>query len=278
MKSLTLLLLVLVSSQFSNATSIRCDMRGELRDDLRMGRFSTSPNANSERDFKSVAQMITREFSSDFRRRGKNLKVVQDWLTNEENAFASEDGNTAMIHLLGGYARVMTEDAFLLVACHETGHHLGGAPLYSNSTMSTEGQSDYFATSKCMRRVLKNQDNEAHIKRYGAHYSVRIDCNRVWGTNTKESFLCMRSIMAAMNLRLRFFPNRRDLLTQKDYTKVGATMERHPAPQCRFDTHRAGALCPVSENEMTNGRNTPNCMVGRVREGSGSRPNCWFYN
>lgn len=254
-----------------------CDMRSELYGDVQAGRFSATPTQNNSRDFMKTAQLVQREFSGDFARLGRVLKIVTDWKSEEENAFASNNGRVAEVHLLGAYARAMTEDSFLMVACHELGHHLAGAPYYSHTTggirMSTEGQSDYFATSKCMRRVLKNQDNRAYVQRYGAHYSVRIDCNHVWGVNTNESFLCMRSIMAAMNLRLRFFPNRRDLLNQRDYTKVGATLERHPEAQCRFDTHRAGALCPVSEYSTG-----ANCRPGRVGQNSGARPSCWFYN
>jgi len=46
------------------------------------------------------------------------------------NAYASVDKQgQQFIHMFGGLARhpLMTEDAFLLVACHEFGHHYGGA-------------------------------------------------------------------------------------------------------------------------------------------------------
>ena len=262
---------------FSAQAKNLCELRSELKSEFLNPRFSSSPSNNNQRDFIKTVSRIQKEFSQDFSRRGQVLKIVTDWSTDEENAFASQEGREARIHLLGGYARSMHEDAFLMVACHEIGHHLAGAPYYSMSEgrfkFSTEGQSDYFATSKCMRRILKHENNRAYVERYGAHYSVRIDCNHVWGVNSPESFLCMRSIMAAMNLRLRNLPNKRDLLNTRDYTKVGQTYERHPGAQCRFDTHRAGALCPVSEN-----LNQTNCRMNRVGQGSGSRPECWFFN
>lgn len=254
----------------------RCGLRSELRSDIMSGQISASPGQNSYRDFTKTAHKIQKEFAEDFARRGQVLKVVTDWSTDEQNAFASQEGKEARVHLLGGYARDMHEDSFLMVACHEIGHHLAGPPYYSYSMgsrrMSTEGQSDYFAASKCLRRLWKNEDNRAYVQRHGTHYAARIDCNHAWGTNTNESFLCMRTIMAAMNLRLRHLPNRRDLVNQRDYTKVVETLERHPAAQCRFDTHRAGALCPLSE-----GVTESNCRQGRVRQGAGARPSCWYY-
>ncbi len=254
-----------------------CDLRSEFKSDFQQGRLSNAVNLSNQRDFNQTASQIYKEFASDFSRRGQTLKVVTDWQTQEENAYSSQDGRIAKIHLLGGYARILHEDAFLMVACHEIGHHLAGAPYYSFTEgpfrISTEGQADYFATSKCMRRILKYEDNKAYVKRFGAHYSVRIDCNHTWGVDSPDSYLCMRSIMAAMNLRLRHLPNKRDLLNTRDYTRVGQTYERHPIAQCRLDTHRAGALCPVSENA-----NESNCLVSRVRQGSGARPRCWFNN
>ncbi|MFN9069191.1 MAG: ImmA/IrrE family metallo-endopeptidase [Bdellovibrionales bacterium] len=254
-----------------------CLLRGELENDFMREPLASSHRINNQRDFMKMAGRIQKEYGPDFYRRGQSLKVVTDWKTDEENAYATQEGKVAKIHLLGGYARLLHEDAFLMVACHELGHHLAGAPYYSFSQgpfrISIEGQADYFATSKCMRRLLKFEDNRAHIKRYGSHSSVRIDCNHVWGVNTPDSFLCMRSIMAAMNLRLRHLPYARDRLNLRDYTKVELTYERHPQAQCRFDTHRAGALCPVSEN-----LNQSNCLSNRVRQGAGVRPACWFLN
>lgn len=250
-----------------------CDLRSELIYDLKSGQTFSSPHSISERNFNTIVNALRREYANDFRSRGKQLVVEHKWTDNTQNAYASQNGNQAIVHMLGGYARAMNEDAFLMVGCHEIGHHIAGAPYYTGRNMSTEGQSDYFAASQCMRRMLKDQDNETFIKRHGAHHAIRIDCNRAWGVNTPDSFLCMRTIMAAMNLRLRKLPNHRELLNTRDYSKVGETLESHPAPQCRFDTMRAGALCPLSE-----GAGRANCLAGRVRENSGARPRCWYAN
>lgn len=269
---MNLLLIIFLFSIRLFATPV-CDLRSELIYDQKSGQAFSSPHSISERNFNSIVNALKREFTNDFRSHGQQFLIEHNWQNNEENAFASQNGNQALIHMLGGYARAMNEDAFLMVGCHEIGHHLAGAPHYSGSNMSTEGQSDYFATSQCMRRMLRHQDNKTFIQRHGAHYSVRFDCNRAWGVDTADSYLCMRSIMAAMNLRLRKFPNQREMLNSKDYSVVGSTYERHPAPQCRFDTHRAGALCPMSE-----GSGRANCLAGRVRENSGARPRCWYAN
>jgi hypothetical protein len=37
--------------------------------------------------------------------------------------------------MFGGLARheLVTDDGFMMVVCHETGHHLGGAPRYNGT-------------------------------------------------------------------------------------------------------------------------------------------------
>ena len=64
--------------------------------------------------------------------------------------------------MFGGLARhkLVTPDGFALVACHEMGHHLGGAPR-RGGWASNEGQSDYYATTKCARRIWAEDNNAA---------------------------------------------------------------------------------------------------------------------
>jgi hypothetical protein len=80
----------------------------------------------------------------------------------------------------GGLARhgEITPDGFALVLCHEIGHHLGGVPRYSgaNGWASNEGQSDYFAATKCLRRAWQSDQNEDLISRMGIPSELRSKC------------------------------------------------------------------------------------------------------
>lgn len=52
----------------------------------------------------------------------------------------------------------VTPDSYLALLCHEVGHRLGGPPFKTRpidpSWSSTEGQSDYFAASVCLKKVF----------------------------------------------------------------------------------------------------------------------------
>jgi hypothetical protein len=79
-----------------------------------------------------------------------------EWADNTVNAYAWLDANgTGHVALLGGLVRdvALEIDGISLVLAHEIGHHYGGAPTYPNSTMSCEGQADFFAVRNIMRRV-----------------------------------------------------------------------------------------------------------------------------
>lgn len=86
---------------------------------------------------------------------GRKLTINRLWSDPRVNAGTTKKGNEIIINLYGGYPRhaLATMDAYLLVICHELGHHLGGAPrkIFSSGERgwpSTEGQADYFATLK----------------------------------------------------------------------------------------------------------------------------------
>ena len=82
--------------------------------------------------------------------RGGKLILNRLWDDGTVNANASQTGNEWTINMFGGLARypIMTLDGMALVICHETGHHMGGAPKYYDDPAewaTTEGGADYFA-------------------------------------------------------------------------------------------------------------------------------------
>ena len=139
----------------------------------------------------------------------------------------------------------MTIDGYTLVACHELGHHLGGAPLFSGQDWaSVEGEADYFATTKCVKAM--------------------------WGHASKARMDAASQVLANTLARLEGSKNPK--ASTPDRSVVTSTFEDHPAAQCRLDTYLAGVKCNAQgEFSMTDSR------VGACDDGTvGARPHCWF--
>jgi len=89
------------------------------------------------------------------------LVIDKHWEDGTVNAYASENGNNDVISMFGGLARhpAITPDAFYLVACHEIGHHLGGAPKKGNTQWaSNEGQADSVNTLMLQNGAVSAQE------------------------------------------------------------------------------------------------------------------------
>ena len=177
----------------------------------------------------------------------------------------------------------MTADALLMVVCHEIGHHIGGLPS-NGGFASNEGQSDYFAATKCMRQVLQHQDNVEIVRRRAIDPYVRQRCFSVWGRDLEQAAVCMRSAMAGKQLArvLASLGGEKDVdFRTPDPEVKSVTDNKHPRAQCRLDTYFEGALCRVSHNEIMNFNNplqgacVPTSSPGLM--GIGLRPACWFH-
>ncbi|MBY0415912.1 MAG: hypothetical protein K2Q18_17195 [Bdellovibrionales bacterium] len=186
----------------------------------------------------------------------KKLIIEGRWQDASVDAFATrDDDNNAVVVMNGGLARHpdLTIDGFLVLICHEIGHHLGGAPknLRGNSGLrswsSAEGQADYYATSKCLP-VFQRQGNLV--------------------TSIPNASLSVSKVFASLVIGT---PEPK--LTDYDTTKVSTTFYKHPSPQCRLDTYLAGANCEI-------GADVPfdpvNPLVGACVRDKGIRPSCWF--
>lgn len=203
--------------------------------------------------------------------KGLTLKFNRKWNSSEANAYANRDGNVASIDIHGGLGNVkyMSDDHFVLLLCHELGHHLAGAPFLTgrNYQLSVEPQSDYFAGKECMRKVLKNDRPEANVPQ-----KIKDQCQASWSYSA-DYILCTRTALAA-----ELFGKRDWLLTHYDVepegwnlkpislltpfgerTDFGYSFGAYPTPQCRVDTFFQGALCNKNECE----------------KGTGARPFCW---
>ncbi len=272
------------------------------------------PTGISKQDFDTVLDAIQMVYGPEVKAEGGTLKILRAWSNGEVNAGASRSpfGNTFILHMFGGMARhpQMTKESFLLIACHEMGHHLGKSPRYPGTPMASEGQADYFATLKCMRKVLTvfNTAREtAGLSRIAGRLATQA-CKRFQrlsldGTNDGAA-ICLRSHTAAETLggilgsltndkrkAKNLPPLPLPKLNTPDLSVVPRTIiDAYPGVQCRLDTYSAGALCPVGVDTNLDEK-SPNsgvCLMpsrraslaesnaGSIEDQLGVRPPCWY--
>ena len=116
----------------------------------------------TEASFNNVLDKIVAVYNPIAASHGMQLQFNRLWSDGTINSDTDTEGNTWIINSYGGLARYngMTADGYAGVACHELGHHLGGAPLFSDgSEMSVEGEADYHVGTKCLRKYFAGDDN-----------------------------------------------------------------------------------------------------------------------
>lgn len=241
----------------------------------------------NERTFNRIIDRVEAIYGPIIASKGSKLVVERDWTDGTVNAYATQSGNLMKVHMFGGMARhpAMTEDAFASVICHEIGHHLGGAPRkvfsWGVHWASNEGQSDYFASSKCMRKYFAKSNNQSVVARMKIDPSVKSQCRRIFGSG-ENSAICQRSSMAGLALAQLFQEARREttepLFTTPDPSIVDTTYHAHPGTQCRLDTYFQASLCVVSD-KIENDPDSPLKGTCNRQEGYrfGTRPLCWYH-
>ena len=235
--------------------------------------------------FKSLMKKIGRVYGPIVKERGGRLNLKGKWSNGTVNAYAQRAGRDYKIYrvrIFGGLARhpAMTIDGLAVVVCHEIGHHIGGYPRRSWAT--NEGQSDYWATLKCFRRVFFDDDNIQVMSSVDIPEVVNSKCSSNFST-PNEVALCNRSAMAALSLakvlqQLNNIPKEPDFNTP-DPKIVTRTSFKHPPAQCRLDTYFSGAICDVDYREEVSYRLPNKGVCARVdgyETGRGSRPRCWY--
>lgn len=240
----------------------------------------------TEQQFNDIITKVETLYAPVVANYGANLQVVRNWTDGTVNAYAQQVGKTWKISMFGGLARheTITEDGFALVVCHELGHHIGGAPrktsAWSSSWASNEGQSDYFATLKCLRKVWNYDNNREIIRRMEVPRALADACGRqhLWN---RDFSICVRGGMAGMSVSKLFQALRNATVEPKfetpDRNIVARTNDNHPDYQCRLDTYFQGALCEASMNEDVSPTSevTGTCH-GSLGHNVGLRPMCWF--
>jgi hypothetical protein len=237
----------------------------------------------SQQKFEELIQKMEAIYQPEFKKRGLNITFDRKWSDPVVNSIASmgPDSRDRIVYVYGGLARSpeMNEDAFLLVLCHEIGHHLGGFPE-KHEGISAEGEADYFATLKCARRVFLHDDNLTILKTKNVSSVAKSACAKAWG-NMADYGVCVRTSVAAQTLS-RFFVglSKASLLPKfetPDLSKVAITNESYPSLQCRMDTYFQGALCERSYSEdLSDNDEVSGACHSSVGDKVGARPLCWF--
>lgn len=255
----------------------------------------------NEAEFNKIIQNISSVYSPIINQVGGKLKMIGEWKNEKPNAAASQMFGAWNVKISGGLARrpELTPDGFSLILCHELGHHLGGftiAPAAGpggGAWASNEGQSDYFATHVCAKRIWGDDlDRNSKFREFATQKIVK-QCNSVYA-ETREQDLCYRILAAAESVA-----NTMAVLMNKplpdfdtpDTTVVGETSHKHPMPQCRMDTSLQGALCTqIFNDKIIPGKNAEGGggSINAEREAAsfscmsvsgfqlGLRPSCWF--
>lgn len=236
----------------------------------------------NEQQFNDVIDRFERLYRDDFARAGGNLVVRRLWDNGDVNARAVRERGDWVIKMYGGLARhpAITVDGFALVICHESGHHLGGAPKkrFASWPATNEGGADYFATLKCLRRFFAEDDNAAIVAAAQIDPTVKVLCETQYAA-VSDQLLCERISLASISVGLLFADGGGGAppsFGTPDPSVVSDMFDSHPAAQCRLDTYFSGSVCPV---ELAAPLSDSDYRVGTCVQPEatvGFRPRCWF--
>ncbi len=214
--------------------------------------------------------------------RGATLQLNRLWDDGTVNANASESGTVWTINMFGGLARypLMNFDGMALVVCHETGHHLGGAPKWANSGpewATNEGGADYFATLKCAKLMFAADDNVKIVSSMKIEPLVQKNCEARY-TVAGEVAMCERISSAGIvlgKLLADLGQSTVDVNTPDKSVVTDTITDGYPGDQCRLDTYVAASLCTADMATFQgDDYHTGSCTAPKFTVGL--RPTCWF--
>ena len=283
-------LLIFLFIFFNTQNGITCDPLGLTgflpENDLYIHPDNKSLEGVTEEEFNQSLQRVDSIYSPIFSQKGLHLNLIKDWKNGTVNAYAKKKGRTRIVHMFGGLARFpgMTKEVIELVACHEIGHHIGGTPkrkrlFFFNTWATNEGQADYFATLKCMRRLYQDQDISAVFNDEQIPLKVKNLCQSQF-THKHDQAICLLSAKAGAIMAIGIAKIKKSKVTPDFFTpdsrKVRRTFNSHPAAQCRLDTYFAGALCDRDYREDVASYSKHTLCSTKQGDTLGIRPRCWF--
>jgi hypothetical protein len=196
-----------------------------------------------------------------FHQEAKNLVVNVDWDKPYFTAWASKNENSFALNFWGGLARIpgMNPEAHALIACHELGHVIGGTPKIKIKDFlwsSAEGQSDFFATSVCLKRYFRHVNTYQKLEVPRAVSETAYTLCRTTYAKDLDFKVCLHSMkgieaFTKVLSHLSQYEENPSIATP-DASRVKVTLyDSYPSRQCRIDTLAQGSL-------------------------GGERPSCWF--
>lgn len=274
----------LLSLNLLTVSAMACDIHGRSgfmpENNMSFSVDDKSAGGITEAQFNKVLDKVSTVFSSVVAKTGRKFVIERRWTDSTVNAFAHQKvAGVDTIVMYGGLARhpETTEDAMALVACHELGHHLGGAPKESSLPWaSNEGQADYWGSMKCLRQYFSDEDNATAIKNVAVPKEVVAQCELIY-KNENELAMCERTAMAGLALGKLLASGKAVSFTTPDTSAVKVTYDGHPAAQCRLDTYYQGSLCDHDLSQTVSNTDA-NVSVCTLKNGDtvGNRPLCWF--
>jgi hypothetical protein len=245
----------------------------------------TNKGGLTEEQYNQIMDRIESMYADVVKQKGGTLVINRLWTNSTVNSSAEQQGGKWIINMYGGIARHpdITYEGEALIACHEMGHHLGGAPkiksLFGGSWATNEGGADYFATLKCLRTFFEKDDNAAIVAAETIDPLAKSQCESQY-SNVADKDICMRISLAGESVSYLFQALSKETTQPKfstpDMTQVKKTNDDHPATQCRMDTYFGGSLCPVDEKVDVS---DTDFKVGSCVQGVdpiGFRSRCWF--
>lgn len=252
--------------------------------DMKIPMGSYEAKGITEAQFNEVMDRVEAIYAPEIAARGGRLVLKRLWSNATVNASAQRSGSDYILNMYGGLARheAITQDGMALVACHEMGHHIGGAPKYGgyNNWASNEGQSDYFANMKCLRRVFASEGASSFTRPKGDDAGPRAACEKSF-QSASDREMCVRGSMAGMSVTELFRALRRETVLPRfdtpDPAVVARTYDAHPGTQCRLDTYFAGSVCARAVGDEVDQQDpAKGTCTAEGGQTSGLRPLCWY--
>jgi hypothetical protein len=281
MKALAVLLACMCSMAFAKEASFMPPNNLHLEDGLYTGGLT-------EVQFKNAIDRMEKEYTPIFAKFGAKLDIKRLWSDNTVNASAEQlDEKTWRVNMYGGLARrpEVTEDGFMLVLCHEIGHHLSGYPFVEDWA-ADEGQSDMYSTGPCAFKMFKKNAELAVQAGSELPADLKAKCDE---SHKSDADVCYRAIIAGKSLGdlLAALQNTTIAYDTPDKKVVRKTKHSHPDAQCRLDTYVASALCGSEkwDHDLIPGKSFDNrnsleaqkeAFAHGCETGIGARPLCWF--
>ena len=282
------ILVALMATTLTFSQAFSCDEHGRggfaPENNLQIAVGDKAANNMTKELFLDAISRVSTVYAPIVAEKGGKLIMNNRWDDNTVNASAQQSGKNWQVNMYGGLARhpLVTVDGFMMVVCHELGHHIGGAPKkagFGSAWASNEGQADYFAGLKCMRRVLENEDNIAFIEGKTIDAEAVAKCESVYKTEAEQA-LCKRISMAGKSLAMllgELGGNSNVNFTTPDRKVVTRTNDNHPEGQCRLDTYFQGALCDKAISDDVDQRDAlKGVCLKKDGYSMGTRPLCWY--